>query len=574
MSRGAKWFIAIAAFVIIFVLVGVAVVLTATAGPKIRKDSVLFLDIQSSIPEETSDNPLEKLLEGERITFREYIDCIERAARDDRIRGIFLKIGDARISWAQIQELRDELHSFRESEKPVIAYMEYGGLGDYYLATATERIYMMPAGILFVNGILAEIPFFKGTLDKLGIKAEFEHVAEYKTASDVYTRDSMSDAHREMMNSLLDSLYERFLKDVSEARKISAPDLRKVIDRGLLSPQEAVEAKLIDALKYYDEIKDMLKEEFGGDYHRVSVETYSRSDGFGKVRGKKKIAILYATGMIVSGESSSDPYGESLLGSDTISKAFEKIRKDGSIKGVVMRVDSPGGSGIASDVIWRETQLTKDEKPIVVSMSGLAASGGYYISMGADAIIAQPGTLTGSIGVLAGKFNLRGFFDWIGFKEELMKRGENADMFSSYVGFTDAQRQLIIDQIYGFYRQFIHKAAEGRGKTDDEIDKIGKGRVWTGEQGKEIGLVDELGGLHRAIELAKEKAGIPEDEEVAIVIYPKKKTLLQMLTSGREEDLLRYLIGKMLPFPDAVRKEIVLINHLAKIMQDRIVLMM
>ncbi len=574
MSRGTKWFIAIAAFVIIFILVGVAVVLTATAGPKIRKDSVLFLDIQSSIPEETSDNPLEKLFEGERITFREYIDCIERAARDDRVRGLFLRIGDASISWAQIQELRDEIRSFKESGKPIIAYMEYGGLRDYYLATAADRIYMMPAGILFVSGILAEIPFFKGTLDKLGIKAEFEHVAEYKTASDVYTRDSMSDAHREMMNSLLDNLYEKFLADVSDTRKIPADNLRKVIDRGLLSPQEAVEAKMIDELKYHDEIKDMLKEEFGGDYHKVSVETYSRSDGFRKARGKKKIAILYATGMIVSGESSSDPYGESLVGSDTISKAFERIRKDGSIKAVVMRVDSPGGSGVASDVIWRETQVTRNDKPLVVSMSGLAASGGYYISMGADAIVAQPGTLTGSIGVLAGKFNLRGFFDWIGFKEELMKRGENADMFSSYVGFTDEQRQLIIDQIYGFYKQFIHKVAEGRGKTDEEIDRIGKGRVWTGEQGKEIGLVDELGGLHRAIEIAKEKASIPADEAVTIVIYPKKKTLLQMLTSGKEEDLLRYLIGKTLPFPDTIRKEVVLLNQLTRILQDRIVLMM
>ncbi|MEW5805944.1 MAG: signal peptide peptidase SppA [Acidobacteriota bacterium] len=574
MSRKARWFIAIGIFLIVFVAVGVAVVITATAGPRIRSNSVLFLDIMGEILEEGSDNPFEKLFEGEQNTFKDHLDCIEKAAGDERIRGIYMRVGGSDISWAKIQELRDALASFKKSEKPLVAFMEVGGMSDYYLATGSDRIYMMPAGFLDLTGLLTETSFLKGTLAKLGIKAEFEHVAEYKTASDLLTRDSMSDAHREMMNSLMDSLFNRFIKDVSSARKISEGEIKKIIDRGLLTPQEALNAKLVDELKYHDEIKDMLKEQFGAEYHKVIVDTYKKSDAFGKIRGKKKIAILYATGSIVSGESSSSPYWGKMMGSDTIAGAFEKIRKDGSIKAVVMRVDSPGGSGIASDVIWRETQITRKQIPLVVSMSGVAGSGGYYISMGADTIVVEPGTLTGSIGVIAGKFNMRGFYDWIGWNKELIKRGENADIFSSYVGFSEEQRKLLMDQIYAFYRQFIHKAAEGRGKSDEDIDRIGKGRVWTGEQALELGLVDEIGGLNRAIEIAKEKAGIAPEEEVGIVIFPKKKGLWQMLIGGKKEDTLGYLMKTIFRIPDGTLKEIVLLNQYMEAAKDGIVLMM
>ena len=574
MSRKAKWFLAIAVFIVLFIAVAVAVVLTATSGPRIKSNSVLFIDIQGGIPEEESDNPLEMIFEGEKSTMKDHLDCIEKAAKDERIKGIYLRVGGSMISWAQIQELRSALLEFKKSKKPMVAFMELADMGDYYLATSSDKIYMMPAGFLGLTGLLSEVPFLKGTLDKLGIKAEFEHVAEYKTASDIYTRDSMSEAHKEMVNSLLDSIFNGFLKDVSSARKISENDLRKAIDRGFLTPQEALDAKLIDALKYHDEIKEMLKKDFGGEYHKVSLDSYRSSAAFTKMKSRKKIALLYATGTIISGESSSDPYGGQMMGSDTIQKAFEKIRKDKSIKGIVMRVDSPGGSGVASDVIWRETQITKKDIPIVVSMSGVAASGGYYISMGTDAIIAEPGTITGSIGVLAGKFNMRGLYDWIGMKYELTKRGENADIFSSYVGFTDDQRKLVREQIYVFYKQFVHKVAEGRKKTDAEIDSIGKGRVWTGAQGKELGLVDELGGLKRAIEVVKQKAGIPADEEVAIVIFPKKKSIWQMITGGREEEMLKYLAAKLFSLPDDIRKEIGYINHLSAVARDKIILMM
>jgi protease-4 len=574
MRRKTKWFLAILIFLVIFVAVAVAVVITAVSGPKIKSNSLLFVDIRNEIPEESSDNPFEKIFEGERSTLKDYLTCINRAASDDRINGIILRIGGAAIGWAKIQELRNALISFKESNKPVITFIEYAGGGDYYLATASDEIYILPVGMLEVAGIMSEVPFLKGTLGKLGIEAEFEHVAEYKTASDILTRDSMSQHHKEMVNDILDSLFKRYVGDVSPARGISESDLLAIIDRGILSPEEALEAGLVDGLKYYDEIKAMLEEKFDAKIHKVTVDKYKASDAFKKMVGVEKIALVYATGTIISGESGSDSMTGKMLGSDSMTKIFEKIRKDKGIKGVVMRVNSPGGSGIASDVIWREVQLTRENIPVVITMSDVAASGGYYISMGADAIVAQPSTITGSIGVLAGKFNMIGFYDWIGMNWELTKRGRNADFFSSNRSFTKEQRDILQREIYEFYKKFVQKVADGRGKSWEEIDEIAKGRVWTGETAKELGLVDELGGLREAISLAKEKAGIPEQEEVRIITFPKKKTLWQMLTSGKKEEILRYLFNRLIFLPKEAKQRLILWNQLVILSKDGPILLM
>ncbi len=574
MRRKTKWFLTILIFLIIFIAVAVAVVITAVSGVKIKSDSILFVDVKNEIPEESSDNPFEKIFEGERNTLKDYLDCIQRAASDDRINGIILRVGGAAIGWAKVQELRDALISFKESNKPVIAFIEYAGGGDYYLASASDEIYIIPVGFVEMYGILSEVPFLKGTLGKLGIEAEFEHVAEYKTASDILTRDSMSPHHKEMVNNILDSLFERYVGDVAQSRGIPESDILAVIDKGILSPEEAHEAKLVDGLMYYDEVKAMLEEEFGVKIHKVTIDKYRKSDAMARVRGGEKIALVYAIGTIISGESGSDSLTGKMLGSDSTSKMFEKIRKDKSIKGVVMRVDSPGGSGIASDVIWREVQLTRENIPVIISMSDVAASGGYYISMGADAIVAQPSTITGSIGVLAGKFNMKGFYDWIGMNWELTKRGRNADFFSANRSFTEEQRELLQHEIYEFYRKFVQKVADGRGKNWQEIDEIAKGRVWTGETAKELGLVDELGGMKEAISLAKEKAGIPEDEKVKIVTFPKKKTLWQMLTDSKKEEILRYLYSRLIFLPEDVRQKLILWNQLVVLSKEGPILLM
>ncbi len=574
MRRKTKWFLTIIIFLIIFVAVAVAVVITAVSGPKIKSDSMLYVDIKNEIPEESTDNPFEKIFEGERNTLRDYLACIHRAASDDRINGIVLRVGGAAVGWAKIQELRDALISFKESNKPVIAFIEYASGGDYYLATACDEIYLLPVGMLEVAGIMSEVPFLKGTLDKLGIKAEFEHVAEYKTASDILTRDSMSQYHKEMVNNILDSLFKQYVNDVSQARGISQSDLQAIIDKGILSPEEAHDAKLVDDLKYHDEVKDMLEEKFGAKIHKVTIDKYKGSDAFKKGIGAEKIALVYATGTIISGESGSDSMTGKMLGSDTMITVFEKIRKDKSIKGVVMRVNSPGGSGIASDVIWREVQLTRENIPVVISMSDVAASGGYYISMGADAIVAQPSTITGSIGVLAGKFNMIGFYDWIGMNWELTKRGRNADFFSSNRSFTKEQREMLQHEIYEFYKKFVQKVADGREKSWEEIDAIAKGRVWTGATARELGLVDELGGLKKAINVVKEKAGIPEEEEVRIITFPKKKTLWQMLTGSKKEEILKCLIDQLIFLPKEVKYKLILWNQLVVLSKDGPILMM
>jgi len=252
--------------------------------------------------------------------------------------------------------------------------------------------------------------------------------------------------------------------------------------------------------------------------------------------GGRRIAVVNASGAIISGKGGTSSFGGEFIGSDSLAQILKDVREDAGIKAVVLRVDSPGGSGVASDAIWRQTRLIKDEKPFVVSMGDVAASGGYYIAMGADSIVAEPGTITGSIGVISGKFNFRGFWeDWIGLHRDQIKRGENADLFSDYQGFTDAQRELIRGQIEVFYRDFVHKAAQGRRKKDEEIDRIAQGRIWTGTQAKELGLVDELGGLKKAIAIARERAGIPASERITIETYPRRKSLLQAFTSEDDE---------------------------------------
>ena len=303
-----------------------------------------------------------------------------------------------------------------------------------------------------------------------------------------------------------------------------------------MTGEEAKAAGLIDDLLYRDQVEASLKERFGN-YSEVRVRSYKKSGGF-HLGARNRIAVVNASGPIVLGKSGSSPYGSDYIGSETLATTLKEVREDDGIRAVVLRVDSPGGSGSASDVIWRETSLLKGKKPLVVSMGNVAGSGGYYIAMGADAIVAEPATITGSIGVISGKFNLRGFWDdWVGVHRDQIKRGENADLFTDYQGFTDAQRSRIREQISAFYKEFVHKAATGRKRTDQEIEKVARGRIWSGEQAKSIGLIDEVGGLREAIAIAKKRAGITAAEAVSIDVYPRKKTLLQALSSQDETDL-------------------------------------
>lgn len=460
---------------------------------------------------------------------------IRKAKADDRIDAILLRMNLLACDWAKMTELRDAILDFRKAGKKAYAYIDEAPDFDkeYYLATACDRIILHPMGWLGINGIGGYVPFFKNALDKLGVRAEFEHVEEYKTATNQFTEKGFTPAHREMMESIYGDLFSDYVKAVASARKKSEAEVRGLIDHAFFQGENALKAGLVDDLLYEDQLQNLLQS--GGlKLGRITSDAYARvspaSAGIGIGR---RVALIYGIGPILSGESLPQS-----MGGTTVARWIRLARQDKSIAAIVFRVDSPGGSSVASDVIWREVFLAKKEKPFVVSMSDVAGSGGYWISMAAHKIVAQPQTLTGSIGVLAGKFDLSALYEKLGLTTEKLAYGKEADIFSTFRPFSPEEKKIMKDEILWTYDQFLTKVAEGRNMTKDEVNAVGRGRVWTGRQAKEIRLVDELGGLTKAIELAKGLAGIAREEEVRLVVWPKKKTFWESLLGRRTPESL------------------------------------
>lgn len=494
--------------------------------PTVKAHSYLEIKLSGEIQERhTPSFPMDFFF-AEPLSMHDIWMNIRKAKVDRRIQCIVLRLGYLGCDWGKIDEMRDAILDFRKSGKKAYAYIDEAPDFDkeYYLATACDRIILHPLGWLGINGIGGHVPFFKQTLDKLGIEAQFEHVEEYKTAYNMFTEEKFTPAHRRMMESIYGNLFSQYVKRVAEARGKSEEEIRELIDQGFYHGEYALKAGLVDDLLFEDELEELLEEE-GKRLYRITHERYKKIklSSLGLSRGKK-IALIYGMGLIHSGESFSQT-----MGGATVSRWIRMARKDKSIAAVVFRVDSPGGSAVASDVIWREVFLTKKEKPIIISMSDVAGSGGYWVSMAAHKIIAQPQTLTGSIGVISGKFDLSNLYKKLGITTEKLTYGKKADIFSTFRSFTPEERKQLKKEMLWIYDQFLAKVAEGRNMSKDEVDKIGKGRVWTGIQAKERGLVDEIGGLSRALELAKELAGIPADRSVRLVIWPKKVSFLNAL---------------------------------------------
>lgn len=534
MTRRGRWLLVLAGFLTLLAIVAVLVGVSVGSGRAIPRRAILWMDVGPDLVEEDRRGPIERLVRPKPLTLFDHLRVLRAAAADRRVAAAVVDLRGIGGGWAKADELREALAEFRKSGKPLRAFMEFGEVRDYFVATAAERVAMPPSGVLVVTGILADVPFFKRTLDKIGVQADLEHIGAYKSASDAYTRDSMSDPHRLALEAILDSLYGRFVAVVSRARSLSPDRVRTAVDEGFFNAGRAKAMGLLDDLAYRDEVLDAVEAKLGHDARRIRESAY-----LGALRGRPggdRLALVHVSGVIAQGDSSSDAFGGATTGSDTVAAAVRRAREDPRVKGVLLRVDSPGGSALASDLIWREVEITRAKKPVVVSMSDLAASGGYYVAMGADAVVAGPATLTGSIGVISGKFSLRGLYDWIGLRRELIKRGENADLFSDYRPFTDAQRAVVRRQMEEFYRDFVHKAAKGRRKSDAEIDAVGQGRVWTGEQARARGLVDELGGVETAVEVLKSKAGIPKGTSIDLVVYPRPRGLLESIVSEEGPD--------------------------------------
>src|SRR2546423_3025286 len=548
MSTTRKVVLTISGIVLGLIVIGfiaVAVLVSAIRGqrPSIKDNSVLALKVSGRWPDYVPENAFNRLFATPPQSLTGLVAQFRKAKVDKRITAIIVDIDASETGWAKAEEVRGAIEDFRASGKPVYAYMETGFNKDYYIAAACDKIYLPPSGELFVTGLAADVMFFRGTLDKLGIYPDVYQIGKYKSAGDMFTQKQMTEAHREFINSLVDDLYGRLVDAIAQGRNKSADDVKKLIDNAPYNATQAKDAGLIDGTLYRDEVEKELKKRLGykdnddlriaraGDYRQISQESLGLNKG-------DKIAVVYAAGDIVSGSSSFGSSGEETIGSDSLVKTLKEVADDKTIKAVVLRIDSPGGSGLASDIIWRGVEAVKEKKPVVVSMSDVAASGGYYIACNANKIVAEPSTITGSIGVVGGKPVVKGLYDWFGITNEYVMRGQNAGMFRETEKFSDSERKKFEDLVKGtYYEEFLPKVAKGRGKSPDDIDKIGQGRVWTGQQGKERGLVDEYGGLDKAIEIAKQLAYIPEDKGVQRVIMPRPPSFFeQLMSSGGDDD--------------------------------------
>jgi protease IV len=541
-------------------------ILWAASKPKrLASNSVLVIDAEGTIEEQPAVSLFGTLTGNSVPVLHDYLDAIDSARTDSRISGIVVRIAPLSTGWGKLEEFRAHLLSFRASHKPSICYLGYDGIGnsEYYLASACEQVWLVPSNTVSIRGMMAEALFFRGTLDKLKIIPEFYHVAEFKTAYNMFTEKKFTSPHREEVESVLRSIYNQYIAGAAAARGLDRAKFESFVNAGPLLGSDAVQDKIVDRLAYWDEVQDYFKFRYHG-WNPISLTRYRASLGDDGIAGDK-IAVVHATGLIVSGESQVTPGGGFVMGGDSVASDIRDARNDASIRAIVLRIDSGGGSVVGSEVIRREVELAQEQKPVVVSMSDVAASGGYWIATPAARIIADANTITGSIGVLTGKLNLSGLYNLLGMSSDYVATSDNATLFSDQQNFTPAQEAYIKKSLDDTYTQFTQGVAKGRHMSVEAVDKIAKGREWSGTQGKDLGLVDELGGFDRAIDVAKELAHIPASKKVHIVRFPEEKNIFQELLQREEdnvtesrsiEETARRLVGLMDPVQARVPYEL------------------
>ncbi len=539
------------ALFILLVIFITAIVASAGSDGKVAvsSNSVVHMSLDYPISERTDKNPLAAFdfmgFEGKKtLGLKEIIAGIKAAKTDDNIKGIYLDAASVSAGFATIEEIRNALIDFKQSGKFIIAYSEVYSQGAYYLATAADKIYLNPEGIVDFRGLSSESVFFKGALDKLGIEAQIIKVGTYKSAVEPFILDKMSEPNRKQVTSFLGSMYDHFLTKISESRKIPKATLFSIADSAKVrDPKDAVIFKMIDGLRYKDQVLDELKSRTGIDKKKdvksVTLEEYAPNEDKGGSTSTNRIAVIYANGEIISGEGNDET-----MGSERISRAIRKARTDDKIKAVVLRVNSPGGSALASDVMWREVVLTKKVKPVIVSMGDVAASGGYYIACAADSIFAQPNTITGSIGVFGIIPNMQKFFnDKLGITFDGVKTGKFADLGDVSRPLTDAEKMIIQHQVNNIYNTFTKKVADGRNRSQAYIDSIGQGRVWSGTEALNNGLVDRLGDIDDAIASAAKKAKL---KDYKVVSYPTQVDPLKSLFNNSADKVRVYFAKREL----------------------------
>jgi protease-4 len=449
------------------------------------------------------------------------LSTIDRAAQDRSVRALVLELDGASMSFAQAQELRQALARFKAQGKKVYVYAPHLHMLGYYIASVADKIVSHPLGEVWIPGMSAQAVFLKGTLEKLGLKVNYTRHGRYKSAVEMFSEDSLTPDNREQLQALVDAAYDEFVRAASDGRRLPRETIEARVNHGFFLAARSQAVGLIDTVCYRDELDSLLKTELAG-LRRCSDHDYARQEERGSEwQEPPTIAIVYALGSIRTGESGTDFLtGEQSMGANTMVRAIRAARKDRRVKAIVLRINSPGGDGYASDLIWRELELARKKKPLIVSMGSVAASGGYYIACNSRRVFALPGTVTGSIGVFSLKFVTEGLYNKLGARRETVKRGERADAMSDLRELAPEEDSLLQDMVDDFYRQFVAKVAQGRGLSVEKVDSVGQGRVWAGTDAHAAGIVDTLGGLLDAVEYAKEQAGL---KDCSFVFYPKPR---------------------------------------------------
>lgn len=545
----------LASVIFVFLIIGIIGAIAAISGSdkeiEVKENSILVMKFDGPITDRGSKNPFQNLgalfSKEQGIGLDDILNNIEKAKEDDNIKGIYMEITSVPAGIAMVEEIRTKLLEFKNTGKFILAYSEYYTQGAYYLASVADKIYLNPQGAIDFKGLSAELMFFKNALAKLEVEPQIIRHGKFKSAIEPFILEKMSDENREQTMTYIGSIWNHMVEGISKSRNISTEELNKVADEmSLQKAEDAVKYKFADQLAYKDEILEILKEKTEAKavdkINSVSIADYTNAkEAKKKEFTKDKIAVIYAVGEIDGGEGDDEK-----IGSERISKAIREARLDEKVKAIVLRVNSPGGSALASEVMWREMVLAKQAKPVIVSMGNVAASGGYYISCAADTIVAEPNTITGSIGVFGVLFNAQGFMNnKLGITFDTVKTNMHADIGSIYRPLTASERDIIQKSVENVYDVFITRVAEGRKLTKEQVDEIGQGRVWSGIDAKRIGLVDVLGGLETAIEIAAQKAGL---ENYKLLSLPKQKDPLEELfskgTSGVEEAMVKHFLGE------------------------------
>jgi protease-4 len=481
------------------------------------------------------------------LTVRDVVDALARAAKDERVTALVARVGDARLGLASFQEIRDAVLAFRASGKRAVAvaetFGEFGpGNGAYFLATAFDEIALQPSGDIGLTGLSSETPFVRGALDKLGVKPRLDHRREYKSAMNVFTETGFTAPHREASERVLESQFAQIVRGIAEGRGLTEDAVRALVAKAPLSADAARAAKLVDTVAYRDEVWDAFRNADGTLPPRLGLGGYLARAGRAADDEGDVVALVYGVGSVHRGRSSWGTLSnEPTMGSDTVAAAFRAAVDDDEVRAILFRVNSPGGSYIASDTIWREVvRARRQGKPVVASMGDIAGSGGYFVAMGADRIVAQPGTVTGSIGVLAGKMVTGALWSRLGVEWGDLDTGPNASMWSPTKDYSPEQWQRLQEFLDRIYADFVDKAADGRALPRERMQEIARGRIWSGEDAKEIGLVDELGGFPVALRAVRELAGIAPDGAVRLRVFPRTKSPVEValarITGGQEED--------------------------------------